>query len=124
MIEKHRLETIISLALVTGVLVSIVLEILGLALYYVKFGRFQDILAGGWQLEGKNFFIYVAGLILSFNSAPNPLNVVALGIVVLILTPFISIIGSVIYFGLTKNFKYLSMTAFVLTVLTLSLALH
>ncbi len=124
MIEKHRLETIISLALITGVLLSMLLETLGLFLYYIKFGRFQDLLAGGWQLEGRNFFIYVVGLILSFSSAPNPLNVVALGIVVLILTPFISVIGSVIYFGLTKNLKYLSMTVFVLAVLTLSLALH
>ncbi len=124
MIEKHRLETIIGLALIAGVIMSFLLELLGLFLYYMQFGRFQDLLAVGWRLEGKNFFLYAVGLILSFGSAPNPLSVVALGIVVLILTPYISIIGSAIYFGLTKNFKYLSMTSLVLAVLTMSLALH
>ena len=46
------------------------------------------------------------------------------GIVVLILTPFIRIIVSVVYFGREKNWKYVFITLFVLLVITLSLTLH
>jgi len=46
------------------------------------------------------------------------------GIMVLILTPYIRVIASVIYFGWEKNFKYVLITLFVLVVVTLSLALH
>ncbi len=49
---------------------------------------------------------------------------ITLGIVVLILTPYIRVIASVIYFGIRKDYKYVIITLFVLTALTISLYLH
>jgi uncharacterized membrane protein len=47
-----------------------------------------------------------------------------LGLVALILTPYIRVITSVIYFTWKKNSKYVLVTLFVLITLTASLALH
>jgi uncharacterized membrane protein len=47
-----------------------------------------------------------------------------LGITTLILTPFARVVASVLYFVWKRNIKYTLITIFVLTVLTISLALH
>ena len=49
------------------------------------------------------------------------MEVLGLGIVVLMLTPYVRVVASVLYFGLAKNPKYLLITLFVLLVLTASL---
>jgi len=49
------------------------------------------------------------------------MQVLGLGIVVLMLTPYVRVLASVLYFGLVRNPKYLLITFFVLIVLTASL---
>jgi uncharacterized membrane protein len=47
-----------------------------------------------------------------------------LGITTLILSPYARVVVSVLYFAWQRNIKYTLITIFVLTVLTISLALH
>jgi len=47
-----------------------------------------------------------------------------LGVATLILTPFVRVIASALYFVWRKNTKYVLITAFVLVALTVSLASH
>jgi uncharacterized membrane protein len=49
---------------------------------------------------------------------------ITVGIIVLILTPYIRAVTSLVYFVWEKNRYYVLITLFVLVVLTLSLALH
>jgi hypothetical protein len=46
------------------------------------------------------------------------------GIVILLLTPYLRVVFSVLYFSFEKDYKYALITLFVLIVLTLSLTLH
>jgi len=47
-----------------------------------------------------------------------------LGIATLILTPFVRVIASALYFAWKRDTRYVLITAFVLVALTVSLALH
>ena len=47
-----------------------------------------------------------------------------LGILVLILTPYIRVVVSIVYFARERDYRYVLLTLFVLVVLSLSLALH
>ena len=59
-----------------------------------------------------------------FDFGPTPLHVLEFGIVLLMMTSYLRVVASVIYFGFAKNFKYLFITIFVLVILTASLILH
>jgi uncharacterized membrane protein len=56
--------------------------------------------------------------------ATGAIGLMTLGIVLLILTPYIRAVLSVIYFGSRGNLKYLVITSFVLAILTVSLLIH
>jgi uncharacterized membrane protein len=46
---------------------------------------------------------------------------VSLGIVTLMLTPYFRIIAAVVYYGIEKDWKYVTITFFVLSVITAAL---
>ena len=120
---ESRLETAISYLLISGVLVSLLLEIAGVILYLRSHGGLvishdQDIF-----IQGRDFFSFLYQFWGNYNGNAAILLMIA-GVVVLILTPFIRIILSVFYFGWEKNWKYVIITLFVLVVITLSLTLH
>jgi uncharacterized membrane protein len=46
------------------------------------------------------------------------------GVVILILTPYVRVLMSVLYFAWEKNTKYILITLFVLLLLTISLAVQ
>jgi uncharacterized membrane protein len=46
----------------------------------------------------------------------------SVGVVILILTPYVRVLMSVLYFAWEKNTKYILITLFVLLLLTISLA--
>jgi uncharacterized membrane protein len=76
------------------------------------------------MIHGRDFFSFIYGL---FSGQSNPgaaIWLITVGIVLLILTPFVRVIISVFYFGWEKNFKYVVITLFVFVVLVLSLTLH
>jgi uncharacterized membrane protein len=121
---ETKLETIISYLLIVGVVVSVILEATGIALYYGTYGNLQLSQNQAVFISGKNFFAFIIYQTQHLIGSQNALLFMTLGLIILILTPYIRAITSVIYFAWEKHFKYVLITMFVLVVLTLSLALH
>jgi uncharacterized membrane protein len=123
--QESKLETIISILLIVCVVVSVTLISIGLVLYYAEYGNVQISTSTNVHISGENFFAFIIQTAQSlFSAADNALLFITLGIVVLILTPYIRAITSFFYFTWERNWKYVLITLFVLIVLTVSLALH
>jgi uncharacterized membrane protein len=119
-----KLETSISYLLIIGVIISLVLEVVGLVIFCVTNHTMAVLQSQDVFIHGNNFFTFFYNQ-FSGNSAQSiGLQLMTFGIIVLILTPFLRLIASVIYFGWEKNMRYVFITLFVLVVITLSLALH
>ena len=118
--KDESLEVIMSYVLIAGVVVSLVVESYGLYLYYITTHGLD--VAPAWSLSGRNFFADAINLFASLEgNAANPFAVMAAGIVVLMLTPYIRVLSSVAFYGTEKDAKYSLITILVLMVLTLSL---
>jgi uncharacterized membrane protein len=121
---ETRLETGISYVLILGVSASLLIEAIGIFLYYREFHGFAISRDGSMFMHGRLFFSYVAHLLRETVSAATPVRLMALGIAVLILTPYARMVMSIAYFAQRRNLKYVLITAFVLVVLTVSLMTH
>ncbi|MCW4028983.1 MAG: DUF1634 domain-containing protein [Candidatus Bathyarchaeota archaeon] len=121
---EAKLEVAVSYLLVVGVIVSVVLEVIGIGLYFGAFGNVAVSTDPAVYISGDNFFSFIALEVQNLFTAENALVFMTLGIIVLLLTPYIRAITSVAYFAWEKNLKYVLITLFVLIVLTISLALH
>ncbi len=121
---ETRLEAAISYVLITGVIVSILLEIAGMALFYLSYDTLAVSERAGFFIRGENFFAFLAGLIFGKSSAAMAIRLMMLGVALLILTPYIRAVMSVVYFASRGNIKYLAITLFVLIALTMSLLFH
>lgn len=120
---ESRLETAISYLLIGGVIASLVLEVIGLVLFYQTYGQLGISHDKTLFIQGRNFFTFVFDQVRGNNEGA-ALRFMTLGIVVLLLTPYLRVVLSAFYFGREKNYKYVIITLFVLVVLTLSLILH
>ncbi len=122
---EEKLELAISHILILGVLMSVSIEAVGIASYYSANGNLNIVFQPSFAMTGTDFFTYTGKLVqqLLFG-AWTPIQVLGLGIVSLMLTPFLRVVASVIYFGFAKDTKYLFITLFVLLVLTASLLVH
>jgi uncharacterized membrane protein len=121
---ESKLETIISYILIIGVVVSVILEVIGITLYYGSYGNLQISQNKSMFISGQNFFTFLVDQTQHLLGAQNALLFITLGLIILILTPYIRAITSAIYFASEKHYKYFLITLFVIMVLTLSLALH
>lgn len=119
-----KLETSISYLLIVGVIVSLVLEIIGIIILYRSYGHLAISQDTSMFIQGHNFFSFIYEQFQGKHAEGSAILCLTAGIIVLILTPYIRVIASVIYFGWEKNIKYVLITLFVLAVVTLSLALH
>jgi len=118
------LEVLISYVLRIGVIVSIAVEALGLGGYFLGNGVFQVDFAPSWQTGGRDFFAYVGGLLFSLTQGVTPVSLIALGIILLLMTPYVRVVASVVYFAIERNPRYTLISLFVLVVLTASLTFH
>jgi uncharacterized membrane protein len=121
---ESKLETTISYLLIIGVVISLFLEAMGLILFFVSYSNLNIMENRVAFIEGGNFFSFVLMLFQGENVQNSALLFMTGGLVILILTPYIRVITSVIYFAWKKNIKYVIVTLFVLISLTASLALH
>jgi uncharacterized membrane protein len=121
---ETKLETIISYLLIVGVVVSVVMEAIGITLYYGTYGNVQVSQNPAVFISGKNFFAFIVYQTQHLLGSQNALLFMTLGLIILILTPYLRAITSVIYFAWEKHYKYVLIALFVLIVLTVSLALH
>jgi len=122
--RKIDLEGLISYILIGGVLISIAVEVLGLGGYLLANGASQVEFTPRWQTGGRDFFTYAGDLLFSLTQGVTSVNLIAIGIVLLLMTPYVRVLASVVYFGVERNPKYTLISLFVLVVLTASLTFH
>ncbi len=118
------LESIIGYTLLVCVILALSLEILGLILYISTSKSTSIILDQSLCIQEKDFFSYAVRTINSTIRRPNFLNLMSLGLVVLMFTPYLRAVLSVAYFILARNYKYTLITSFVLAVISASLRVH
>jgi uncharacterized membrane protein len=116
------MDAVVGSLLLGGVLTSLGLIIAGLVWHRLATGRTEldETLAGRdlLQLLGVDLRALAQG-------AVRPRLLVSLGIVVLLLTPYLRVLASMLFFALVEHdWKYTGFTAFVLLVLTYSLVLR
>ena len=116
---RSNMETVVGYILLGGVLLSVALIAGGLAWHWVTTGQLQfEYLVGGMDLAR-----FITNDLQQLIVGPiHPRYLINLGIAVLILTPYVRILASVLYFAfVARNWKYTLFTASVLGVLTYSL---
>jgi uncharacterized membrane protein len=116
------MDTFVGYILLYGVACSLLLICLSLVWQRLNTGHL-------WfphELSGMNLFQLLAWEISqALHGRIHPRTLLGLGIAVLMLTPFLRVFASVVYFLVVlRNWKYSLFTAFVLTVLTYSLFLR
>jgi uncharacterized membrane protein len=121
---ETKLEVIVGYLLIIGVLTSVILEVIGIILFYGTYGNTQVSQNQAFFISGENFFAFIIQQTQHLLGSQNALLFMTLGLIMLLLTPYIRAITSVIYFVWERNRKYVAITLFVLLVLTASLALH
>ena len=123
--RRLTLEDVIGYILVIGVATSLLIESAGLALYVADRGAIEIDLS---DLEAcarpRDFFAYMIDVTSSVLGNPNYASVMALGLVLLMLTPYIRVVASVVYFAFYRNYKYVVITLIVFAILTASLIVH
>ncbi len=122
---EEKLELAISYILIIGVLVSVAIEAFGIVSYYSSNRNLSIVFQPSFALKGTDFFSYAGSVFQGILVGTwTPLQILGLGIILLMITPYLRVVASVIYFGLVKNAKYLFITLFVLVILTASLLVH
>lgn len=122
---EDKLDLAISYVLILGVLASVAVEAFGIASYYSSNGNLNILFQPNFATKRTDFFSYTVKLAQQLSvGAWTPMNLLGLGIVLLMMTPYLRVVASVVYFGFAKNPKYLFITLFVLIVLTASLLDH
>ena len=121
---ESKFERIIGYILISGVAISLFLEVIGIILYYRSYGQFKILEDKTVFIHGKNFFYFLFELIQGEHVHQKAIWLMTLGIAILMLTPYVRVILSVIHFSHEKNVKYVLITLFVLALLTMSLALQ
>jgi len=119
---EYKMDILVGYILLTGVLVSIVLIATGVVWHYVDTGH----LGFDYSIAGMNLFQFVLNEIHQFTQFHlRPRLFVNLGIAALMLTPYIRVLASMLFFALAEqNYKYTTFTAIVLMVLTYGLFLR
>jgi len=119
---RPDMEVVVGSILLAGVLSSMALLAAGLAWHWVRSGN----MTLDYSLAGTTVFQFVLADIAQL--APDtfrPRVLVNLGIAVLLLTPYVRVLASMLYFALVeRNLKYSVFAALVLLVLTYSLFLR
>ncbi len=116
------METMVGYLLAGGVILSMAFIAAGLLWNWVRTGS----LSLTYDIQGMNFFQFVLIDVRTVvDTGLGPHRLVNLGIATLMLTPFVRVLASMLYFLLAaRNWKYGVFTLFVFSVLTYSLFLR
>ena len=120
---ESKLKTTISYILIIGVIISVFRNCRNNPILSNVRQR-ADFPKPNFLHQRQNFFAFIIDQFGHLFGAQSAVVFMTLGLIILILTPYIRAITSVIYFAWEKNRKYVLITLFVLIVLTVSLALH
>jgi len=116
------IEIVISYILIAGVLTSLVLIVAGLGVYAAE----RRSIVPDYTLPRDNLYAFIAFTFRRLlEGRPTGESLMDLGIIVLMLTPFIRVLMSVFLFAFAeRNRKYTLITLWVLAVLAYSLFLR
>ncbi len=119
---RWDMEVLVGYILLGGVLASVTLLGAGLIWRWAATGSVEF----DYSLHGMNVFEFLlADLRQVASGAVRPRLLVNLGIAALMLTPYLRVVASMVYFAVVeRNRKYTLFTAFVFSVLTYSLFLR
>jgi uncharacterized membrane protein len=119
---KFDMDALVGTILSTGVITSVLLLSAGLAWQWIASGSFGF----DYTLPRENIVRFIAGEVTgTLREGFRPVRLVNLGIIVLMLTPYVRVVLSAAYFALVeRNVKYTAITGFVGSVLTYSLFLR
>jgi len=120
--SEDRFDRAIGYVLITGVVISLLLEAVGILLYYLSYRHFNISSERTLFIHGRNFFDFMIELFKGDYAGKRAVFLMSVGVVILILTPYVRVLMSVLYFAWEKNTKYILITLFVLLLLTISLA--
>jgi uncharacterized membrane protein len=120
--EQFNMDVLVGYVLASGVITAMVLIAAGLIWYWATTGT----LGLEYTMGGTNFFRFVVSDVQTvIRTGFGPRRMINLGIAVLMLTPYVRVASSMVYFGVVeRNWKYTFFTGFVLAVLTYSLFLR
>ena len=116
------METLVGYILLVGVLLAMALILVGLIWHWAATGQLQS----QSLISGMNLFQFVWTDIQQVDSGSwRPGLFLKLGIAVLMLTPYVRVMISMLYFALAeRNWKYTIFTGVVFSLLTYSLFLR
>lgn len=119
---QARMERMVGTVLQAGVMLSALLLAAGLIWRYAATGQ----LGFDFSIKGMNLFEFlVQDVHQAVSGRARPRLLISLGILVLLLTPYIRVLSSMAYFAIVeRNCKYTVFTGFVFVVLTCSLFLR
>jgi uncharacterized membrane protein len=121
---ESRFERAISYLLIIGVILSLILEVIGIMVFYHVYGNLDVSENGRMFIHAEDFFNFIYRLFEGEYAQDKAILMMILGVSILILTPYIRVIMSVFYFTWERNIKYIGITLFVLIILTISLITH
>ncbi len=118
----HAMELLVGYILQVGVLLSMILIAVGVVWRWFNTGS----VGFDYTISGMNFFEFVLTDIQQMAASTfRPRLLANLGIATLMLTPYVRVLASMLYFGFVEhNRKYTVFTGFVFVVLTYSLFLR
>jgi len=122
--KESGFEKTIGYVLIVGVVISLILEIIGVAMLYALYRNVQISRDTSVFITGHDFFTFILQQINGRHSERAPFLLMTAGIIVLVLTPYVRVLASVGHFAWERDWKYVLITLFVLVAVTLSLALH
>jgi len=113
------MEGFIGYILLVGVALSLTLVVVGVGWHWITTGK----LGVSYLIKGVNLLRFLSAITRGTSSRASwPDLLVNLGIGVLMLTPYMRVLGSALFFAFAaRNWKYTVFTTFVLSVLTYSL---
>jgi uncharacterized membrane protein len=116
------MDQLIGYVLLIGVSLSAALVVAGLIWRWAVTGR----LGMDYTISGMNLYEFVVAEFRQvFSGQWRPRLLVSLGIATLMLTPYVRVLASMVFFAFVqRNWKYALFTGFVLAVLTYSLFLR
>lgn len=119
---EYKMDMLVGYILLVGVLASIVLIAAGVIWHFADTGH----IGLDYSIAGMNLFQFI---VTEFRQTTQlqlrPRLFVNLGIATLMLTPYIRVMASMLFFAFEeRNYKYTIFTALVFTVLTYSLFLR
>jgi uncharacterized membrane protein len=112
----RQTELIISFVLRSGVVLAALIIALGVVLFYARY------LAAGGKIGQVTYPHTVAAVFVGLAHG-DPLSVIVLGLLVLLLTPVLRVLVSVVTFALERDWHYTAITLLVFTILIVSFLL-